>query len=297
MRVLVVSILVILGARPLAAQDAAPPTPPAANVEIKSAPAVITPGTRQFALTSKKNGREYRIFVGEPKGEAPPNGFPVIYCLDGNATFGTLYDSARRASRTLGPMVVVGIGYPTDESIDSTRRSYDFIQNATEEFIANLPRRGEWKTGGQAEFIEFIEGDLKPLIEKTYTINRRKQTLIGHSFGGLFALHVLFNKPESFQSYVAISPSIWWADMTLLEEERKFIEAKGKRADLLIAVGGREKEHMIDDAKDMAGRLKEKLSSYGLRVVYKELPEEDHGSVVAGAISAALRFAEGAGPR
>ena len=279
--------------KPAADKPAGPPAPAFAPSEH---PRVSVPGTRQLALTSTVGKLEYRIFVGEPKGEAPPQGYPVIYMLDGNANFGTLLEASRRAQRTLGPMVVVGIGYPTDETIDSARRSLDYTSAATAEQLQRLPRRGELKTGGQAEFMRFIQEDLKPVIEKMFPINTGSQTLIGHSFGGLFALHHLFAESGHFQNYVAISPSIWWADMAILTEERAFVKHNGARADLLIAVGGREKEHMLDDAREMARRLNE-LSGYGLRVSYKEFPDEDHGSVVAAAIGAALRFSQEAGPR
>lgn len=289
MRWLVALVIVVSCGSICRAEDPVPLDP-------KQASPVTVPGTRQFSLFSKEGNREYRIFVGEPKSEAPPAGFPVVYVLDGNATFGTLYDASRRSGRTQGARVVVGIGYPTDETIDSERRSFDFIPKTSDDYLARLPRRGEMKSGGQAEFIKFIEEDLKPVIEKSYKINRHQQAIMGHSFGGLFVLHLLFNKPDSFQSYVAISPSVWWGDMAILEEERAFTKANGARADLLIAVGGREQGHMIDDAREMAHRLGA-LSGYGLRVSYRELPEEDHGSVVPGAISAGLRFSQEAGPR
>ena len=51
--------------------------------------------------------------------------------------------------------------------------------------------------------------------------------LIGHSFGGLFAIHALIERPDSFDAYIAISPSLWWADGVVVD-----------RAELLFASGG-----------------------------------------------------------
>jgi len=42
--------------------------------------------------------------------------------------------------------------------------------------------------------------------------------LIGHSYGGLTVLHILFHHPSLFKAYVAIEPSLWWGNQKLLKE-------------------------------------------------------------------------------
>ncbi len=108
--------------------------------------------------------------------------------------------------------VVVGIGYPSDDAkTHNERRSLDLTPPASPEWLKTLPKGvSTGKTGGCDEFLAFIETELKPMIEKKYTIDRKRLTLFGYSFGGLFTLHVLFTKPEAFQTYLASSPSIWW---------------------------------------------------------------------------------------
>jgi enterochelin esterase-like enzyme len=68
---------------------------------------------RQLDITSPITGQTYRIFISVPTTPPPPAGYPVIYALDGNATFPTLALMARTILRrgTALP-VVVGIGYP-----------------------------------------------------------------------------------------------------------------------------------------------------------------------------------------
>ena len=44
--------------------------------------------------------------------------------------------------------------------------------------------------------------------------------LVGHSFGGLFALHTLFTQPQSFSHYYISSPSIWWGGQRVLDDEK-----------------------------------------------------------------------------
>jgi len=54
-----------------------------------------------------------------------------------------------------------------------------------------------------------------PYIDNTYPTEPYKM-LIGHSFGGLFVMDALLDKPELFNSYISIDPSMWWDDKKLL---------------------------------------------------------------------------------
>ena len=54
--------------------------------------------------------------------------------------------------------------------------------------------------------------------------------LVGHSFAGLFALHVLWNHPESFDTYMALDPSLWW-------DQGAFLKQAGTRGDKTVFDG------------------------------------------------------------
>ncbi len=252
---------------------------------------VVTPRSRQFNLRSRESQREYRIQVAEPKDGPPKSGYPVIYALDGNAVFATLAEAAR-VQRRGTPMLVVGIGYPSDDPFDSAR-TYDLTpERAASESDADSKE----KTGGEEAFFKFIQEEVKPLIEERYKVNRQRQTLFGHSLGGLFTLHVLFAHPDAFQTYAAGAPSLWFDDQSILNEERAFIERKGVKADLFLFVGDRDARHMIHDATRLSERLAP-LSVHGLRVYFQVFEGEDHVSVLPAAISRAYRIAADGGSR
>jgi predicted alpha/beta superfamily hydrolase len=257
-------------------------------------------GAFQFDMMSGR-GQRYRVFLHEPSVKPPPEGFPVLYLLDGNATFATAVETAtmqmRRPEATgVPPCVIVGIGYPVDAPLDLERRRFDFTPgdtNGSEQF----------ERSGATWFSEFIESELKPAVEAMVPIDRSRQALFGHSFGGLFVLWSLFSHLERFQSYIAASPSIWWRGRSILIHEARFIETIRKnaaRARLLLTVGGLERSAhpesgpssltMVEEAATLSERLRSQAGDQ-LKVSFVELADETHVSVIPAAISRSVRFA------
>lgn len=262
-------------------------------------PAYSVPGTVQRTMHARGGNREYRIFLFKPTQAPPPSGYPVLYLLDANSVFASVAEAVRLQSRRAGgvdPHVVVGIGYPTNEPFDRERRFFDYTVEATLEQLPHRPAGFSLPvTGGATLFLDFIENELKPAIERELPIDRSRQTLFGHSLGGLYALHVLFARPELFRSYIAGSPSIWWKNKYLFDEAKRLrsrLEQAEIAASVMIAVGGQEKPFMIEDAERMARTLSDARLP-GLTVAYRTFPEEGHVSVLPPIISAALRFISG----
>lgn len=249
-----------------------------------ASPATI-PNAEQIDLLSKE-GRDYRIFIAKPTGEAPPAGFPVLYMLDGNSVFATAVDASRLQARALGPVVIVAVGYPVDTPFDSDRRYYDLTPKTdTSSFRQRLGR--EVATGGRDEFLDFLIGRVRPLVEGRYQIDVKRQALFGHSLGGQFVLHVMFSRPALFQSYVAGSPSIWWNDRSLLRELPAFAslpaETRGDLA-LKVIVGADELGHIVLDARNLVTSLPP------MRAYYQEIDGQSHVSMLPAAINSALQF-------
>src|SRR5690606_37184280 len=65
------------------------------------------------------------------------------------------------------------------------------------------------QTGGGDAFLDALENELRPLIASQWSIDPERQTLAGHSFGGLLAIHAL-DTGRSFSAYAAIRPSLWF---------------------------------------------------------------------------------------
>ena len=274
---------------------AAPAMMSASAPKAEARAGVSIPGAWQRDIVSE-TGLAYRVFLWAPPGPPPATGHPVVYLLDGNAVFGTAVDIARLAAQGFGPRpskpaAIVAIGYPVETPFDLTRRTLDLTPPG----------------GGADAFLDVVERVVKPLVARELPADTGRESLFGHSFGGLFALHCLFTRPTAFATYVAASPSIWWNDRAIFVGERAFAAragADGPRR-LLLSAGSLERAppgpvpadpharrlreaRMVDNARDMAARLS---GTPDLSVRFDIFEGETHGSVIPAALARGLRFA------
>lgn len=280
-------------------------------------PALI-PGTVQFDLASREGGAPHRIYLYTPPGEPPLGGWPVLYLLDGNAVIATAVEALRaQAPYTLGTGVqfgvIVAVGYPTDEAYDGVRRSWDLGPPPGQTYPPFVEGGPEVRTGGADEFLAFIEQELKPEIARRVTIDPKRQSIFGHSFGGLFVLHALFQKPDGFNAWISASPAIWWEGAGIVTRADEFVaNGHGGGGRILLLVGEYEQtlapfqigaedaqkrlaafedSRIVDYTREMAERL---APVPGLAANYVFLPGETHMSVLPACINHAVRFAFGA---
>lgn len=246
------------------------------SLAVAQAEPVMLDSTEQWMMKSAE-GREYRIMISLPEGDVPhTGGYPVIYLLDGNAYF-PAFHAAKRAQERLRGSILVAIGYPSDTPLDFERRAFDLSPPQPAE--RNTPPQG-----GQDLFLAFIEKRLMPEIAGRFEVDADQQSLVGHSFGGMFSIYTLFTRPTLFQHVVAISPSLWWRDRYLLEHERAFFKrAHAGQLDLIhnsltLLLAERDLPQSIQDARALQLRL-EGLSQYGLRSSFQIEAGEDHTSI------------------
>jgi predicted alpha/beta superfamily hydrolase len=247
-------------------------------------------GALQYDFTSRINSRDYRLFIYQAPALDPALTYPVLYVLDGNQYFAAATDMLKRLVEqdSIAPALIVGIGYPeADVSIWQARRSSDMTPSPSIE-------AGEMReTGGAGLFMRVIEEEIKPFVAARYNADPERQVLFGHSFGGLFVLHTLFTQPRAFAAYVSSSPSIWYNDRAVLEQEAAFAaSAEARNASLLLTSAADEQlaespERMLDNASELAQRL----AAAKLRVERVVFQGEDHFTVPFAALNRALRFA------
>ena len=281
---------------------------------------VLKATTHDF--TSRINGRAYRVYVGLPSGKPPEEGFPAVYVMDGNWHFTTALEVMRQQSmsREIHRAVVVGIGYQSDAYADLfLTRFMDLTVKAPEGWLESrpdpVPGLTREMTGGIDAFLDVLEHEIKPAVAAMVALDRSNETLLGHSLSGLAALHCMFHRPELYRTYVASSPSIWWADRVLLKSEPDFaarVEAGEIAPRVFLNAGALEQTtspasiaqlgrevaeasiagaRMVDNAAELGARLTALKGAPGYEARCVVFPDEGHISVTPGAISRGLGFA------
>ncbi|MFV5630014.1 alpha/beta hydrolase [Acinetobacter oleivorans] len=189
----------------------------------------------QFQIKSKNTGHDYLIQIYKPPVAPPQHGYPVLYILDGNATFPSAANIAQSigagsAKLGLDPLMIVAVGYPQQKTFDVQKRAYDYTPKPSAEFQA----QGKYKYGGADKFINFLNDELKPEIAKQFPVNSQQQSLYGHSFGGLLVLYHFFQKPDAFQRYFAASPSLWFDQGMLFQKLDHWQSQKQSNSPMLL---------------------------------------------------------------
>src|ERR1700761_5835019 len=117
----------------------------------------------QWTMRSK-SGRIFEISLARPSGPAPEHGYPIMYVLDPSTAFATLVDTVRNQEPMFGPVVVVGVGYASEE--EGENRSYDMTPATDSKDLPAGPPAGWGANGGNDAFLNFIIDELKPAIAK-----------------------------------------------------------------------------------------------------------------------------------
>lgn len=222
--------------------------------------------------------RILNVYLPEGYDQADTARYPVIYLLDGSAdedfihVAGLVQFNSFPWINRVPKSIVVGIA-----NIDR-KRDFTF-PTASSEYKKIIP-----SSGRSAAFIRFISDELQPYMQRSYRTAKGK-TIIGESLGGLLATEILLKKPDLFDQYIIISPSLWWDNGSLLDNADRLLSATtGRTAKVYIAVGkegltpGRQPRVMEVDANILADKLKTKNSTK-LHVHFDYLPEEDHATI------------------
>jgi predicted alpha/beta superfamily hydrolase len=241
---------------------------------------------RQLHSAVLSEDRTLNIYLPAGYTAADTQYHNVIYLLDGSAEEDFIhiaglvqFNSFEWVAR-LPPTIVVGIA-----TVDRRR---DFTFGSSRESDTKLAPT----SGGSAAFMQFLEKELQPFIDRTYrTTNNRM--LIGQSLGGLFATEVLLKKPHLFSQYVIVSPSLWWDSGSLLKHSTALIAGRKPLPKVYLAVGKEglgpsvPPRNMEADVRTFVKTLRPVLGTH-LRFDY--LPAEDHGTILHEAVSRAFRW-------
>lgn len=215
-----------------------------------------------------EENRELNIYLPLSYATDSSKLYPVIYLLDGSKEedfihiSGIVQFGSFSWINLIPETIVVGIGN-VDRKRDFTYPSKNKLDQK------ELPTSGH-----SEEFIHFLEAELQPFIDSTFRTTSNK-TLIGQSLGGLLATEILFKKPDVFDNYIIVSPSLWWDDENLLQMTPK---PYATNKSVYIA-GGKEGEVMERTAKELFEKLKENQGQH-TKLYYEFLEDKTHGDAL-----------------
>lgn len=294
----------LLLALPAQAQPVAPAAEPAADTR----PYPLT-NTEVFRLPAKALGRDYEYVVTLPFGYAdnPDRRYPVLMYTDTPQSVNLITGMHRRlraGGRGLEDAILVGLGYAVGDTGEYSRRR-DYTPTPHGDIDARSDMPGRAVAYGEAEGYRLhLRDELFPELERRYRIDPARRIYLGHSYGGLFGTHVLLTEPTMFQSYVLISPSLWYDRRLMIARERGYATRhKDMPARAFFMIGGEEtvpdpdtephgasRMAMVEDMAEMVQNL-EARDYPGLSVKQQVFPGEDHGSVYVPAVRAGLEWA------
>ena len=226
------------------------------------------------SLKSEVLKQERKLSIYLPDGyEANDAKFPVIYVLDADGRDQHTVPTARFlfANGKMPKAIVVGV-FNMD-------RNHDFLPDSS----------SSARTGGGADnFVQFFKTELIPYINKSYK-TESFNVLVGHSFGGVFAMHALLNEPELFDAYIAIDPSFWYKNQMQVKSAQNEL-FKTKNWNRSIYITGREGGGMKDMGITSMEKVFKSSAPSGLNWKIVAYAGEDHGSIPFKSVYDGLRF-------
>jgi predicted alpha/beta superfamily hydrolase len=244
------------------------------------------PAPERITIHSNVLNEDRAILVRMPAAaQGKKDKYPVLYLADGDAHInevGAIIDFLASQSRCT-PLIVVGIPN-TDRTRDLTPTRAD-QKNAKGVFVQAEPT-----SGGGDEFLEFIQTELFPEIEKRYP-TQPYRIFAGHSLGGLLAIHALIAHSDMFNAYIAVSPSLQWDDQHTLHQAQQFLARQKEFKKTLFFSLGNEGAlpNPMGDGFNQMQKLFTTSTPKGFLVRSARYPDEDHGSTTFLAHYAGLR--------
>ena len=233
----------------------------------------------RFTIESQILSETRPIFVATPPSyEGNTQRYGVAYVLDAEFNFHHAVTTARFlgefGSQSIPPLLVVGIG--------NTNRMRDMTPPSEAQENSLVAQ------GGADRFLQFIADELSPWVDERYRTNDHS-LLIGHSLGGLVAIYSLVSRTASFDSYLAIDPSLNWNDQELVRRADTLLDSDlNATSSLFIASSN------FDDPAAVGIRnfvdLLDTHAPKGLRWAMAPMSQETHETIPLPGVYQGLRW-------
>lgn len=187
---------------------------------------ISLPESARWTIPTEGDGPGLRVSIAVPAASSPST-FPAVVLLDGDFLFLTATEFVRSLHLvTMGdfpPVAVIGI--MRDESDPLRYISSRFRDFTPQTWTLTGPFADDnamaWMgTGGAAAFLNCIENSVLPRVAEHLALSGHqlgRLAVAGWSLSGLFASWAWLERPDLFSDLLAISPSLWWNDASILD--------------------------------------------------------------------------------
>jgi predicted alpha/beta superfamily hydrolase len=240
---------------------------------------------KKYSIRSKVLKEERPYWVSLPSSYNEGNKrqrYPVLYLLDGASHFQSASGVVQFMSSFINgncqtpEMIVV--------AILNTDRTRDLTPTHTDIGISGQEESHLKSSGGGNNFLKFIRDELFPQIDsKFHTLPTR--ILVGHSLGGLLAIHALLEEPDMFQAYIAIDPSLFWDNQLLTQHAESRISSIRKLRKSLYISSANSPRILNRNPLKMQRAIRKFVKtldtarSVNFRLGFQYFASEDHASV------------------
>lgn len=271
---------------------------------------VVVPASERWTHPDAAGGAGLRVTLSVPvfREDAPVH---VLVVFDGD----TMFLTATEFARTIR-MVSLGT-YPQVAVVGVMRDEPDQLRYISSRFRDFTPQ--EWHlpgpfepdnafavfgTGGAPALADEVQHAVLPEVQRRlaeHGMTVGETCIAGWSLSGLFASWAWLHRPEVFAHMIAISPSLWWHDASILDApvtpmsstRRAFICAgqheEGDPALVWPPQFANPAQRELAAMVRNAARFASMAADAGADVCHIEYPDEHHITLQAAAITRGLR--------
>jgi predicted alpha/beta superfamily hydrolase len=247
---------------------------------------------KKHTIESKilKENRNYYVYLPPSYKSSKTKKYIVVYVLDGDKSKFHEVTGIVQSMNSI-PHLKMQIPEVIVVAINSTDRVKNFTPTHSLNYLDQENVTSFGTSGKANEFMNFLEKELIPKIDSEYrTIS--KNMIIGHSLGGLFAIHTLLENSSLFDYYILIDPSWFWDHNYIGKRAKEILLSKRNlkaRVYISLANNSEEDERHYKWGQEFHQLLKNN-SSPNLHSKIQYFEDEKHLTVPLPSTYQGLRF-------
>lgn len=241
------------------------------------------PAWKKIVIDSNVLSEKRTINVYVPEDYQKSNvKYPVMYILDGSKkNMNKAIEKFKQLKKEKSVPEIIIVGIPSKGGFRN--RKYEMTPENPEEM----------NTGGAPNFLKFIKNEVIRKIETEYR-TKPERTIIGWSFGGVFAMYSLMVEPELFDNFIFISYCPYHRERLIIPDFKKELkhflnEHKSLSKKIYLSYATEYLPEWEQANEDIAKILKDS-NVKGVKWTLEHMPEKNHSSVIPVAMLNGMKF-------